>query len=275
MNVLHNLRQKGRHAHRVNLWALGRLVSQRDGVGDHNPLERGRIDACHGSLGKHPVDAHRFRLARPESHDRLRGRTHLGPGIHHVIVDDDGLAAHIPHHHGIPLAGFPFVVNDGQGQSKLFRQEPGPSHPGRIRSHHHTVFAGAPAELFHEKTLPRNVVHGQSKKPLNLSGMERTRHDPVHPRRGQQIGHHLGRNGHPGLVLLVSSPIAVIRNHRIDARRRRPFEGVHHEQKFHEVVVDRPARGLDHISIHPADVLADFHPDFSIGKARHQGFAEG
>ena len=60
------------------------------------------------------------------------------------------------------------------------------------------------------------------------------------PGRAQQVRHQLGRDRHARLVLPVLPRVAVVRNHRRDARRRRAAERVDHHAQLDQVA-DRPS----------------------------------
>ena len=109
--------------------------------------------------------------------------------------------------------------------------------------------------------IDRNI-----KEPLNLRLVQIHREHPVRARRTQQVRHELGRNRHAWLVLAVLPRVPVIRNHRGDARRRRPPERVDHHQQFHDVLIDGRARRLDDEHVGPADVLVDLKRDLAVGE---------
>ena len=84
------------------------------------------------------------------------------------------------------------------------------------------------------------------------------------PGGAQQVRHQLGRDRHARLVLAVLPRVAVIRNHRRDARRRRAAERVDHHAQLHEVPVDVRARRLHDEDVGAADVLVDLERDLRV-----------
>ena len=92
--------------------------------------------------------------------------------------------------------------------------------------------------------------------------------------RAQQVRHELGRDRHPRLVLPVLPRVAVVRDHRRDARRRRAPERVDHDAQLDQVLVDRPARRLHDEHVGAADVLVDLERDLRVRKAVQPGLPE-
>src|SRR5436305_2830570 len=104
------------------------------------------------------------------------------------------------------------------------------------------------------------------KEPLDLRLVQIHRQHAVRARGAQDVGDELRRNRDPRLVLAVLARVAVIRNHRRDARRRRAAERLDHHQHLHDVLVDRRARRLDDEPVGAANVLVDLERDFRIGE---------
>ncbi len=84
----------------------------------------------------------------------------------------------------------------------------------------------------------------------------------------------LAEIGYARLVLAVLPGIAVIRNHRGDARRRRPAERVDHDQHLHQVLIDRVAGRLHDEHVGAADVLVDLERDLGVGEPSQPGLPE-
>ena len=91
------------------------------------------------------------------------------------------------------------------------------------------------------------------------------------PGRAQDVRHELGRNRHARLVLAVLARVAVIRDHRRDARRRRPPERVDHDQQLHDVLVDRRAGRLHDEDVGAADVLVDLERHLGVREPAELG----
>jgi hypothetical protein len=58
--------------------------------------------------------------------------------------------------------------------------------------------------------------------------------------------------------------VPIIRHNRRNPGGRRTLDGIEHNQKFHQVVVRRVARRLDHKYVGPAYVLLDQHPRLAV-----------
>ncbi len=96
------------------------------------------------------------------------------------------------------------------------------------------------------------------------------------PRRAQHVGHEFRRNRDARLVLAILPCVAVIRQHRRDARGRRPAERVDHDRQLDQVIVDaagdapvRVAHGAGRLHdehVGAADVLVDLKRDLRIRK---------
>ena len=112
-----------------------------------------------------------------------------------------------------------------------------------------------------EQVVDRNV-----KEPLDLRLVQVHRQHAVGAGRAEQVGHQLGRDRHARLVLAVLPRVAVIRNHRRDARRRRAAERVDHHAQLDQVPVDVGAGRLHDEDVGAADVLVDLERDFRVRK---------
>ena len=64
--------------------------------------------------------------------------------------------------------------------------------------------------------------------------MQVHRQHAVRAGRAEQVRHQLGRDRHARLVLAILPRVAVVRNHRRDARRRRAAERVDHHAQLHD-----------------------------------------
>ena len=94
------------------------------------------------------------------------------------------------------------------------------------------------------------------------------------PAAAMHVGHQLGRDRHARLVLAVLPGVAVVRNHRRDARRRRAPERVDHDEQLHQMLIDRRAGRLDDEDVGAADVLVDLERDLGVGEAAQPGLPE-
>jgi len=135
------------------------------------------------------------------------------------------------------------------------------------------------AQVAQEHRRGVDVVDGDVEEALDLVGVQVHGEHARDTHRLQQVGHDLGRDRHARLVLAVLPGVAVIRNDRRDARRRRAAERVDHDHQLHQVLIDRPGRGrgsrLNDEHILAADVLVDLERHFSVGKAPQPSRPDG
>ena len=110
------------------------------------------------------------------------------------------------------------------------------------------------------------MIHRDVEEPLDLRLVQIHRQHAVGAGRAQQVRHELGRDRHARLVLAVLPRVAVIRNHRRDARRRRAAERVDHDQHLHQMLVDRVRRRLHDEDVGAADVLVDLKRHLAVGE---------
>ena len=85
-----------------------------------------------------------------------------------------------------------------------------------------------------EKMVDRNI-----EEALNLRGVQVDQQRAVGAGGGEQVGDQLRRDGHAGAVFAVLPRVAVVRNDHRDAAGGGALERVHHDQQFHQVLVDR------------------------------------
>ena len=82
-----------------------------------------------------------------------------------------------------------------------------------------------------------------------------------------------GRDRDARLVLLVRPAVGVERDDRRDPTRRRPLEGVDHDQQLHDRLIDRVGRRLDDEDVLLADVVQDLDEDVLVRELEHLGLA--
>jgi hypothetical protein len=98
---------------------------------------------------------------------------------------------------------------------------------------------------------------------------------PVRASRAEQVGHQLGGDRHPRLVLAILSRVAVVRDHRRNPRGRRPAERVDHDQQLDEMLIDGRAGRLHDEHVRSPDVLVDLERDFRVREPRQSGLPQG
>ena len=120
-----------------------------------------------------------------------------------------------------------------------------------------------------------HVIDGDVEEALNLRGVQIDEESAVGSGGGEQIGNELGADGDAGAVFAILARVPVIRNDGGDAGSGCALEGVDHDEKFHEVLIDGIAGGLDDEDVDAADVLEKLEVDFAIGEALQFDLADG
>lgn len=110
------------------------------------------------------------------------------------------------------------------------------------------------------------MIDGNVEKPLDLRGVQVHGENSVRAGARQNIGNEFCRDGISGTGFSVLPRIAEVGNDRRDPARRRAARGVDHDQKFHQVVVDGRARGLDEEHVLSPDRFAKVHGDLSVAE---------
>ena len=113
------------------------------------------------------------------------------------------------------------------------------------------------------------------KKPPICPGVQVHAQHPARSGGGDQVGHQLGGDGHPGGHLAVLAGVAVVGDHRGDAPGAAAPKGVEHDKKLHQVVVHRRAGGLHHEHVRAAHVFTHLHEDLAVAKAAHHRLGQG
>ena len=167
--------------------------------------------------------------------------------VTHVVDDQTGLAFHIADYgHFRHFAGFLApLVHDGQRASDPLCQPAGAGHAAHIWRHD-CDFVELRAErvldIQRKKRRGIKVVDRDVEEALNLGRVQVHGQHPLDPGSGHHVRDQLGRDRCPRLGAPVLARIAKIGHHCRDPRRRRPPQGVRHDQKFHQVVVRRVRR---------------------------------
>ena len=120
--------------------------------------------------------------------------------------------------------------------------------------------------VLHKYRRTQHVVHRNVKETLDLRRVEVHSQHPVCPSGNNHVGHQLGGDGVPAFRFPVLTGIAKVGHHGGDPSSGGPAEGVHHNEQFHQVIVDRVAGGLYHKHVATTDRLIDGYGDLAIGK---------
>ncbi|MNR00829.1 hypothetical protein D3C85_1166170 [compost metagenome] len=118
------------------------------------------------------------------------------------------------------------------------------------------------------------VISGDVEEALNLTGVQIHRQDAVSAGAGDHVGDQLGRDGRAAAGLPVLTGVTEVGHDRRDPPRRRPHQGVRHDQQLHQVVVGRIGGRLDDEDVLAADVLLDDRKDLVVGESFHLGLGQ-
>ena len=122
------------------------------------------------------------------------------------------------------------------------------------------------SNIFQKNGGGENIVNGNVEKALDLSGVQIHGHDPVRPCRRDEIGHQFGADRHARLDLPVLPCVSVIGDNCRYPLRRGPFQGIHDDQEFHEIVVHGARCRLQDKNIFTPDIFTDFNLRFTVAK---------
>ena len=119
------------------------------------------------------------------------------------------------------------------------------------------------------------MVDGDVEEALDLVGVQVDRQDAVGAGGLEHVGDQFGADGHAALVLAVLPRVPVVRDHGGDPLGAGAVGGVDEQEQFHQVVVLRPAGGLDDEDVAAAHVLVDLDERLAVGEPRQKRLAEG
>ncbi len=117
------------------------------------------------------------------------------------------------------------------------------------------------------------VVHRDVEEALELVRVEIHREHAVGARGADEVGHQLGADRDPRLVLTVLPGVAEVGDHGRDAGGAGPARGVDQQQQLDEVLGGRVGR-LDDVDVPAADVLVDLHEQLAVGEAADGDLAQ-
>ena len=118
------------------------------------------------------------------------------------------------------------------------------------------------------------MVHRDVEESLDLRRVQVQRQDAVHARLDEHVGDELGRDRDAAFVLAVLPRVAVIGHHGGDAARGGAPRRVHHDEQFHQVLIDGRAGRLYDEDVAAADVFVDFDVDLAVREPGDGGVAQ-
>ncbi len=222
-----------------------------------------------GRPGEEPVHRAGPHALRAAFHQRLRRVLHRPARVDDVVLDDAGPALHFAddvHDLGMSVLGRAALVDDREFRVQPLGVGARPLRPAGVRRDNRDVLELLPRDVVDDDRRREQVVHRDVEEALDLRLVQVHRQHAVRAGGAQDVRHELGRDRDARLVLAVLARVAVIRNHRRDARRGRAPERVDHHQQFHDVLVDGRAGRLHDEHVGAADVLLDLEGDFGVGE---------
>ena len=138
-----------------------------------------------------------------------------------------------------------------------------------VRTDHHQVRHGLGLEVVVHHRGGVEVIHRDVEETLNLLGVKIHRQHPVGAGGHEQVGHQLGGDGNPRLVLAVLARVPVKGQHGGDAAGAGAAQRIHHDEQLHQVLVARRAGRLDHVRVLAAHVLLDLDKGLAVREGRH------
>ena len=110
-----------------------------------------------------------------------------------------------------------------------------------------------------------NIVDRDIEESLDLVGMDVHDQHTVNTDVFKNVGDDPGRDGDAGGTrAAVLTGVAEIRDTGGNAFGRSAFQGIDHQNDFHEVIVSGSAGGLDDKDILAANVFIDFDSGFAV-----------
>ena len=249
---------------------------ERDGVRHDHLLQRAVVDALVGRARQHGVGDGGADALRPTGHEHVGGHADRAGRVDHVVHDQHVAAfdvadgGHLAHDIGL---GALLVRNDdrcaevfGIGVRTL-----GAAHVGRGDRE---VLDPQALDIGDEDAAGVEGVHRNVEETLYLVGVQVHRHDAVHARGHEQVGHQFGADRHAGPVLAVLARPAEVGHHGHDFVGRGAACGVDHHQQLHEVVRGREGR-LDDEDRAAADRLVVGGLELAVAETQHLRLSEG
>ena len=206
-----------------------------------------------------------------------RHRLRHGPRrVDHVVGDQTVAVAHLAD--DVQDLGHvgrgPPLVDDRQRRVEPLGEPARHLGGADVGRHDHRIVQLLLPVVAHQHRRRVQVIDREVEEPLQLVLVKVHRQHPVRARHRDHVGHQLGADGHPRLVLPVLPGIPEVRHDGGDPGRAGPPGGVHEEQQLHHVLGGRVGR-LDDVDVPAAHVLVDLDEQLTVGEAPERDLAEG
>ena len=130
------------------------------------------------------------------------------------------------------------------------------------------------AEVTREELLGGHVVDGDREEPLQLTGVEIHRQQPVDTRELEHVRDEAARDGLAGLRLAVLPRVGEPRDDRSDPLGGRELRSLDHQEQLHEVLIDGWTAGLHEEDVGAANRLAVAAVRLAVGERLQLDLAE-
>ena len=272
----------GSHIQELDLTAGG-IANLGDGVQEQHFLDDTGLQTLVGGAGQNAVGGAGIDLLGAELHQGVGGVAQRTGGVHHIIVQNAGLALDVADDvHDLALVGsLAALVHDGQVHVNLLSEVTGTGDRADVGRNNNEliVVAGLLGELvhvvLHEGGGAQQVIQGNVEEALNLAGVQVHGQDTVGAGHGDHVGHQLGGDGIAALGLAVLTGVAEVGDDGGDAAGGSTAAGIDHDQQLHQVVIDGLAGGLNQENVGAADGLLQGNGSFAVGKSLHNTLAHG
>ena len=204
--------------------------------------------------------------------EQLGGTDHGACGVDHVVDNDAVPVLDVAHHpEGRTVVANVLstaFVDEGDAGIEVGGKPRGELHPTRVRGYDRRRALKGVLDVVGEQSDGSEVVERRIDEALDLPGMQVEGDDPIGAGLQEEISHQPGRDRLTGPAFLVLAGVAVEGDNGGDPFRRRPHQGVDHDQLLHDVEVDRVGMALDHEGVGTANALGVMNVDLTVGEDR-------
>ena len=248
------------------------VVGYRERVGDDQLVDRGVLQPIHRRWRQHAVRGDHPDREGASLLEQFGGTDHGACGIDHVVDDDAVPVLDVAHHpEGRTVVADVLstaFVDEGDAGIEMGGKSRGELHPTRVRGYDRRWSLKGVLDVVGEQSYGSEVVERCIDEALDLPGMQVEGDDPIGAGLQEEISHQPGRDRLTGPAFLVLAGVAVEGDNGGDPFRRRPHQGVDHDQLLHDVEVDRVGVALDHEGVGTANALGVMNVDLTVGEDR-------
>ena len=124
-------------------------------------------------------------------------------------------------------------------------------------------------EIGFKNVVARKHITGDREKALNLPGVEVHGDIAVCTGDFHHLSNQFGGDGHTRLVLAVGSSVAHVRENNGNATSRVEFEGLCHDEQFHQIAMNRHGSGLNDVTILSSDRGMELYEKVFVCELNH------